>query len=183
MIELVATVTNTEARAQELLAFTSEQESFLSDILSGEEQPKVYLAGNSSLLSTAGNAMYQADMIRLAGGKNAAGSITDDYWSEISYEQLLAWDPDYIILASDATYTVSDVLADQNLALCKAVTEGKVYQIPNKAEAWDSPVPSGILGALWLTSILHPEVVSDTELAELIDEYYETFYDFKYSQN
>ena len=183
MIELIATATNTEARAQELLAFTAEQESFLSDILSGEEQPKVYLAGNSSLLSTAGNAMYQADMIRLAGGKNAAGSITDDYWSEISYEQLLAWDPDYIILASDATYTVSDVLADQNLALCKAVTEGKVYQIPNKAEAWDSPVPSGILGALWLTSILHPEVVSDTELAELIDEYYETFYDFKYSQN
>ena len=177
MIELIATVTNTKARAQELLAFTAEQESFLSDILSGEEQPKVYLAGNSSLLSTAGNAMYQSNMIKLAGGTN------DDYWSEISYEQLLAWDPDYIILASDATYTVSDVLADQNLALCKAVQNGNVYQIPNKAEAWDSPVPSGILGALWLTSILHPEVVSDTELAELIDEYYETFYDFKYSQN
>ena len=183
MIELIAKVTNTEAKAEELLAFTTEQEKFLSDMLEREEKPKVYLAGNSNLLSTAGNAMYQADMIRLAGGKNAAGSVTDNYWAEISYEQLLAWDPDYIILASDATYTVSDVLADPNLALCKAVKEGRVYQIPNKAEAWDSPVPSGILGALWLTSILHPEVVSEAELTELIDEYYETFYGFKYSQN
>ena len=183
MIELIATVTNTKARAEELLAFSAAQETFLAESLAGLEKPTVYLAGNSSLLNTAGNAMYQADMIRLAGGTNAAASVTDTYWAEISYEQLLAWDPDYIILASDATYTVSDVLADPNLALCKAVKNGNVYQIPNKAEAWDSPVPSGILGALWLASILHSDDVSESKCVELIDQYYESFYGFKYSQN
>ena len=54
-------------------------------------------------------------------GKNAADSITDTYWSEISYEQLLAWDPSYIIIASDAEYTVDDIMNDPNLAECTAV--------------------------------------------------------------
>ena len=44
--------------------------------LSGVDAKSVYLAGNSSLLSTAGPAMYQSGLIELAGGKNAASEIT-----------------------------------------------------------------------------------------------------------
>lgn len=183
MIHLIASATNTEDRAQELLDFTSAQETRLTQALADVQTPSVYLAGNSSLLSTAGDAMYQSDMIRLAGGANVASEITDTYWAEISYEQLLDWNPEYIILASDAEYTVDDVLSDPNLADCAAVTEGNVYQMPNKAEAWDSPVPSGILGAVWLSGILHPEECPTAEGEAFIDEYYETFYGFTYSEN
>ena len=183
MINLIAAATNTEERAQQLLSFTSTQENYLGTKLGGTSTPRVYLAGNSSMLSTAGNAMYQADMIRLAGGVNVANEISDSYWVEISYEQLLTWNPDYIILASDATYTVDDVMADPNLKDCAAVINGNVYQLPNKAEAWDSPVPSGILGAVWLASVIHPDLFSDSDCAALIDEYYETFYDFTYSES
>ena len=183
MVYLIAAATNTEEQAEALLAFADEQTAFLTETLAGAEAPTVYLAGNSSLLSTAGDAMYQSDMIRLAGGTNAAAEITDDYWAEISYEQLLAWDPTYIVLASDADYTVEDVLADPNLAGCAAVTAGNVYQMPSKAEAWDSPVPSSILGSVWLANVLHADLFSDADCAALIDEYYETFYDFTYSEN
>lgn len=183
MIHLISAATNTEENAQALQDFTAEQEAFLTATLADSETPSVYLGGNSSFLSTAGNAMYQSDMIRLAGGINAAYEIEDDYWVEIDYEQLLAWNPDYIILASDADYTVEDVLADPNLADCTAVVNGNVYQLPSKAESWDSPVPSGILGSLWLTNILHSDLLSDADCITLIDEYYETFYDFTYSEN
>ena len=183
MINMIAAATNTEDKAAELLGFTAAQEAYLSEILEGRDTPSVYLAGNSSLLSTAGNAMYQSDMIRLAGGVNVAAEIEDTYWVEIDYEQLLTWNPDYIILASDATYTVEDVLADPNLAACAAVASGKVYQMPSKAEAWDSPVPSGIMGALWLANVLHNEVLTDNDCTAKIDEFYETFYDFTYSEN
>ena len=183
MIHMIAAATNTEDKAAQLLNFTAAQESFLADALAGAETPSVYLAGNSSFLSTAGNAMYQSDMIRLAGGVNVAAEIADTYWVEIDYEQLLTWNPEYIILASDAAYTVEDVLADPNLADCAAVANGNVYQLPNKAEAWDSPVPSGILGALWLANVLHNELLTDADCAAKIDEYYETFYDFTYSEN
>ena len=183
MIDFIAAATDTQEKALALQHFVQDQEAYLALALSGAEAPSVYLAGNSSMLSTAGNAMYQADMIRLAGGMNAANSIEDSYWAEISYEQLLSWNPAYIILASDASYSPEDVLADPNLVSCDAVKNQRVYQLPSKAEAWDSPVPSGILGALWLANILHPELVSDETCAEKIDEYYETFYQFTYSEN
>ena len=183
MIHMIAAATDTQDKAAELLAFTMEQEALLRAVMADAEAPGVYLAGNSSMLSTAGDAMYQSDMIRLAGGMNVAAQIEDSYWVEIDYEQLLAWNPDYIILASDASYTVEDVLADPNLAECAAVVNANVYQMPSKAEAWDSPVPSGILGALWLANVLHRDLVTDALCAEKIDEYYETFYNFTYSEN
>jgi iron complex transport system substrate-binding protein len=182
MVTLIGKATNTQAKAAELLGFISAQTDRLSAALANAAKPKVYLAGNSSMLSTAGDAMYQSDMIRLAGGTNVAASITDTYWVETSYEQLLAWNPEYIILASDATYTVDDVLSDPNLADCDAVKNGKVYKMPSKAEAWDSPVPSGILGAVWLSAVLHPEVCTEASVNDIIDTYYETFYGFKYSE-
>lgn len=182
MIRMVGSVTNTLSRAEALIAFLQEQETYLSEILSGADAPTVYLAGNADLLQTAGNAMYQSDMIQLAGGRNAAAHIEDTYWAEIDYEQLLAWDPEYIILASSAKYTVEDVYADPNLVGCKAIVNRNVYQIPNDAESWDSPVPGSILGALWLANILHPSLLTDTNCTAIMDEYYETFYQFTYSE-
>lgn len=183
MTLLIGEATDTQDAAQALLDFTAAQKTRLEAALENAQKPSVYLAGNSSLLSTAGSAMYQSDMIRLAGGENVAAEIADTYWVEISYEQLLTWNPEVIVLASDATYTVEDVLADPNLADCAAVKNAQVYQMPGKAEAWDSPVPSGILGSIWLSGVLHPELFSAEDCAALIDSFYETFYGFTYSEN
>ena len=183
MIQMVAAACNRAEKADTLLTFLAEKESYLNSLLADVDAPKVYLSGNSNFLSTAGSAMYQADMIRLAGGSNVAAQISDAYWAEIDYEQLLAWNPDYIIMASSAKYTVEDVLNDPNLAECSAVKNGNVYQIPADAESWDSPVPSSILGALWLASVLHPEQLTDADCAAIMDEYYETFYQFTYTKN
>ena len=183
MVELVGDAVGAQDRAQELAAFTARETARLEDALADADGPAVYLAGNSSLLSTAGGAMYQSDLIELAGGENAAAGITDAYWANIDYEQLLVWDPDVIVLASDAAYTVDDVLEDPNLSSCTAVVNGAVYQMPNDAEAWDSPVPSGILGAVWLSSVLHPESCPQRESDAVITEFYEEFYGFTYGEN
>lgn len=183
MIRMVATACNRAEKADALLTFLAEKERHLNSLLADVDAPKVYLSGNSNFLSTAGSAMYQADMISLAGGSNVAAQIPDTYWAEIDYEQLLAWNPDYIIMASSAKYTVEDVLNDPNLADCTAVKNGNVYQIPADAESWDSPVPGSILGALWLANVLHPEQLTDTDCAAIMDDYYETFYQFTYRKN
>lgn len=183
MIRIIGEAAGAKTRAQALLDFTNAQEERLEQLLAGADAPSVYLAGNSSLLSTAGSAMYQSDLIRRAGGANAAAEIEDTYWAEIDYEQLLHWNPEYIITASDADYTVEDVLSDPNLKDCAAVTSGNVYQMPGRAEAWDSPVPGGILGTVWLSSILHPDLCPESDSASIIEEYYETFYGFSYSES
>ena len=75
--------------------------------------------------------------------------------TEVSYEQILTWNPDYIVLASDAEYTVESVLADENLAALDAVKNKKVIKLPDTYESWDSPVPASFIGVLWLAAQIH----------------------------
>lgn len=182
MITLISTVTNTKAKADELISYINEQSDMLASKLDSVDKPTVYLAGNSSLLSTAGPSMYQSQMIALTGAVNAAEEITDTYWANISYEQLLSWDPSYIILASDAEYTVEDVLNDPNLKNCTAVKTKQVYAVPGEIEALDSPVPASILASIWLAGILHPDQISADTYTTESDIYYGKFYDIE-SQN
>lgn len=175
---LIGTATNTLPAADSLFQSARDSLSVLEDTLEDAKKPSVYLAGNSSFLSTAGSNMYQSTLIAQAGGINAAAELTDNYWTEISYEQLLAWNPDYIIAASDASYTVDTILNDPNLAECKAVKSGNVYQLPNAIESWDSPVPGSFVGSLWLASILHPDEYPDSQWKETATAFYETFYRF-----
>lgn len=182
MIALLGQATGTQERAEELLSFIAGQRENLETLLAEAEKPRVYLAGNSALLSTAGGNMYQSDMMVLAGGENVAAELSDPYWAEISYEQLLAWNPEYIVLASDASYTVEEVLADPNLTDCTAVKNGNVLQLPGDAEAWDSPVPSGILGSVWLAARLHGDLLPEDQAEEIIASFYETFYGFSYGE-
>lgn len=177
-ITLLGTAVGNTERAQELLSFVDGHLSEMEDAVKDAERPRVYLSGNSSFLLTAGPAMYQNSLIVNAGGENVANDLTDTYWAEISYEQLLAWDPEYIILASGASYTVEDVLADENLKNCQAVKAGQVYQMPDEIECFDSPVPASVLGNLWLASILHPDEYPSTEYEQAQKEFYETFYGF-----
>lgn len=177
MLSLLAQATDSMVAMNAYNQFLTQQQNLLGTI-SGNK-PTVYLAGNSGLLSTAGANMYQNDMIAQAGGVNVAETITDSNWANISYEQLLAWNPEYIILASDATYTVEDVMTDANLASCRAVVNGKVFHLPGTVEAWDSPVPSCILGSLWVASVLHADVVSPDAFTAAANEFYSAFYGFE----
>lgn len=177
-IDMISTAANVVEKGQKLESWISDSLSGLKDSLDGAETPSVYLAGNSALLQTAGPEMYQSTLIENAGGVNAASDITDTYWADTSYEQILSWNPDYIILAADADYDADSVLKDSALADCTAVKEGHVAQIPSDIESLDSPVPASFLGSYYVASILHPEVVTEEDFAAAEKDFYETFYGF-----
>ena len=99
-------------------------------------------------------------------------------WANVSYEQILAWNPDYIVIAADATYTVEDILNDANLAGCNAVKNKNVVKLPNDIEAWDSPVPGSFLGSIYIASVLHPEKVTKDFYETCVTKFYESFYGF-----
>ncbi len=179
MLTLIAKACGVEEKADKLLKYYDEQENQLADLLKDEEAPRVYLGGNSSYLTTAPGAMYQSDLIRLAGGVNVAEDLEGDYWTEVSYETILAADPEVIILPSKADYTVEDVLGDAQLQGVTAVKNGAVYQMPNTIEEWDSPIPSGILGVLWMASVLHGDVYTAEEFKQDVTAFYNDFYGFE----
>lgn len=187
MFALIGTATNTVEAADALAdSYTSHMEEVetLTAGMAEEEKPVVYICGSSSYLTTAPADMYQASLITAAGGINAGDALEGNAWVEISYEQLLTMDPDIIVTptnnfaTSTPEYTVEDILADPQLSEVTAVKNGAVYQMPVGFEAWDSPVPSGILGTLWMLKTLHPELYSGDAFVADAQEFYQTFYGF-----
>ena len=175
-LDLLGQATGSSERAHALMDYNAETEDEMAELLADAEKPSVYLAGNSSYLSTAGSKMYQNTLIELGGGENVAAELEDDYWADISYEQLLAWNPDVIVIAADADYTKEDLLADSQLAGLTAVQNGAVYALPSSFEAWDSPVPSGVLGIRWMASALHGDLYSLEQFRQDAADFYKEFY-------
>lgn len=177
-ITLAGKITNTYGRAT---ALNNSIDTFLTSTkneVADEKAPSVYLAGNSSVLSTAGRHMYQDTLLTNAGGKNVASELTDTYWANVSYEQILAWNPEYIIIAADASYSVDDVLNDANLANCTAIKNKNVVKLPNDIEAWDSPVPGSFLGSIYIAHILYPDKITKDFYESCVTEFYKNFYGF-----
>ncbi len=178
-IEMLGAITNSVERANELIAVSENALLELSETLEGVQTPTVYLGGNSDLLSTAGALMYQNDLITNAAATNVAQEIEDTYWATVSYEQLLAYDPEYIIIAPAAKYTVDDVLSDNAIADLTAVQNKAVYKMPNVFEAWDSPVPSSYLGSLWIASVIHQDVYTADDFEQNVLSFYQDFYNYQ----
>lgn len=178
-ITMIGRATNREERAEELIRYYDEKTSEIEDLVSGRERESVYLAGNKSYLSTTSNKMYQHTLIETAGGDNVTGDIDDTYWVEISYEQLLDYNPDIIIGAPGASYTKEEIIGDKSLQGLSAIENERVYIMPDSFESWDSPVPSSILGTMWLTSVLHEDAYSMDEFQEDAYDFYEKFYNIE----
>ncbi len=175
-IQLLGAAVGAEEQTQALLNYNQQTQEFLTKTLSNVEPPKVYLAGNSSYLSTAGGAMYQNALLELGGGENVAAELEDRYWVEVSYEQLLAWNPEVIIMASDAAYTKEELCADPQLAQLDAVQNGRVYAMPSTVESWDSPVPSALVGSRWVASVLHKKAYDFAQFQQDASDFYQQFY-------
>ena len=176
MLQLMGTALGLEDRAEALASYYQEQLDRMAELTQDAGAPVVYMGSNSSFLATAPASMYQSTLIRQAGGVNAGDSLEGDYWTEVSYEDVLAMAPQVIVLPAGAEYTVQDVAEDPQLSALPAVQNGAVYQMPGGIEEWDSPVPSGILGTMWMTSVLHPDVYPFEEFVADAQDFYQTFY-------
>ncbi len=181
MLALIGKACGAEEKAQQLAAYYKDKQEQIRRLTEGADKPLVYIAGNSSYRNTAPAAMYQSDMIAAAGGENAAvrQGIEGDYWVEVSYETILAMNPEIIIIPCGAAYTADDVMNDAELASVDAVKNQKIYMMPQEIEEWDSPIPAGILGILWTASVLHPDLYGQEQLIKDVTEFYRTFYGFE----
>jgi len=176
MIALVGNAAGVPERAAQLIDYCRQSMAHTEKLAKGVPgKPGIYMAGVSSYLSAAPVGMYQSALTRLAGGTNAA-DIESNGWMEISYEQLLGLNPDIIILPAEAGYGKDDIMGDAQLASLDAVKNGMIFKMPGSIEAWDSPLPSSILGARWLLSVLHGELFSPEELRAEAAAFYNEFY-------
>ena len=145
-----------------------------------EEKKSVYFA-NSDLFDTVGKNMLQTSMIELAGGINPAKEVKDGF-IKTSLEELMNWNPDYIIISQYYSGTIEVLLNRPELQALKAVKNKNIYRFPSKVEPWDFPSPSSYLGIVWLAKKLYPEKYTDLDIEQVVEKYYDTLYDKSYSE-
>ncbi len=149
--------------------------------LNDENKPVVYLCG-SSFLSTHAQEVYQNDLIKLAGGKNAAGEIKGGK-VDISPEQLITWNPDIILAAQYTTEVkLEDILTDKRWQKIDAVMNKKVFWFPSNITPWDYPSAESILGIKWLAQKLHPELFEDIDMSKEANDFYRKFYGITFDE-
>jgi iron complex transport system substrate-binding protein len=88
------------------------------------------------------------------------------------------WNPDVIIVPPYGGATVEAITESEEWQILDAVKEGRVYQMPKVVVPWDTPAPDSILGIVWLTEKLHPDLVI-VNCAEEADYFYRTFYAYE----
>ncbi len=177
-VALIGQAAGVPERSGQLLDYYREKLDYIESLSEKPDKPVVYLAGNSSYLTCAPGGMYQSSLITAAGGVNAGAGLPGAGWAQVSYEQILSMDPEYIFLPSEKSYAVTDILNDEQLRPVSAVRAGRVFAMPSAFEPWDSPVPSGILGTLWALHILREEEYPEEEFVRDAVSFYETFYHF-----
>ncbi len=191
MFTLIGTATNTVKQAEKLISYYNTKLSAVTELtrdIPDDEKPVVYLGSTGDILRTAPREMYQASLITTAGGKNAGDVLEGSSWTDIDNETFLTMNPDIIVIPTDnfavssPDYTAEDVMNNPTFSDVTAVKNSAVYQMPVGYEAWDSPVPSGILGTLWMLKTLHPELYPAEQFAADVNEFYTVFYGFSVNE-
>ena len=143
--------------------------------ISGDDRPRtLYFMNYLSRLRVAGGKSYNNFYINLAGGQNVASEL--GMFVEVGFEQVIAWDPEVILLNGfEAKLSPQDVYDNELLADISAVKNRRVYKMPLGGYRWDPPNQESPLTWLWLSMILHPDKFN-WDLAERIDRNYQLIY-------
>lgn len=146
-----------------------------------EKRPKVLFCGPKSIYTVATGEMLQSAIVEMAGGRNAAKDVKG-FWAEVSPEQIVNWNPDYIFLGSSKdTYSIDKLLSDPAFRLVSAFKDKNIYEFPSNIGWWDYPAPHCVLGIAWTAKTLHPDLFKDMDLKQLADEFYTKFLGYSFT--
>jgi iron complex transport system substrate-binding protein len=179
-----------QERAEELAQYSDEviaQAQEKAAQIAEADRVTIYYAEGAKGLYTDPEGSTHTEVFTLVGAHNVADvELQQGYgMSPVSLEQVIAWDPEFVFVASDPAgeMNVYDQITNGgDWSTIQAVEDGHVYQIPHGPFDWlDRPYSvARILGIQWVGSLLYPEVW-DIDIRETTKEFYEFFYHYELS--
>ena len=151
--------------------------------LKEEDLPTVYWGNTwgenvlSSYVIT--NRAYE---IRLAGGKLLGPTIGSNF-PEVTAEQLIEWDPQYILVdnhGNNPDGVIVSVMLDSKFQNLTAVKNNDLHRIPAGVFFLDKGSTTALM-TLWLATIIQPELFSDISMLDELKDYYKEFYRYDLS--
>lgn len=168
-----------EERAEELAQFCERIYTRTQRIMESVGDNKVkglYILGENGLNVLARDS-YHAELIDMLMDNQAVveNPLSKGTGNEVSMEQIMLWDPDFILFAPDSMF--SKVQDDPSFSLLTAVSTGRYLEVPEGPHNFMGMPPSvqRYLGMIWLTAQLYPEYCDYDMKADIL-EYYRLFY-------
>ena len=159
-IQLVGQATGAETEAEALVSELRGRIAVVTE-KAGEAKERVRVfceidATDPSKPWASGPGSFMDAMIRLSGGTNVAAGA-DSPWPQLSAEEIIAKDPDIIILAdSEYGVTAESVGERPGWDVITAVKEGAIYDIDD--DLISRPGPRIVDGLETVAKIIHPEL-------------------------
>ena len=166
-----------ENEAEELAAYCEKVYDRTMAIADAVEKVDLLYVAGAEGLNVIARDSYHSELIDLLSNNLAVVDEPSSKGSgnEVDMEQLMNWNPDYIIFAPDSIYdTVAD---DPNWQTMTAIQSGQYYKVPAEPYNWLGFPPSvqRLLGMMWMAKLLYPDA-ADYDLFEEVAEYYKLFY-------
>lgn len=181
MLRITGLITGTEERAEELISYAGEKTEDITEITSEipeSEKPKVYCISGCSGVAEITKTWGRYDPINIAGGINVAEEyVTSSGSVMVSKEQILAWNPDIILIhgvSPPHAISIEDVLSDPDLQTVNAVKNRDVQYTKGYAIGWDPA--TGLAECYYMAKLFHPDLFEDLDEEEIGDEILEEFY-------
>lgn len=168
-----------EEKGEELAVYCEKVYERTLSVMDQAKDQKVnslYILGEEGLNVIAASSYHSELMDLITNNLAVVGNpLSKGTGNEVTMEQLMLWDPDFIIFGPGSIY--SEVSEMETWNQMKAVQTKNYVEVPEVPHNWMSmpPAVQRYLGLLWLPYVLYPEYC-DYEIKEEIFEYYRLFY-------
>lgn len=144
-----------------------------------DRRPRVLHVASINPLKVDGGDTLIDDWIKIAGGRNAATGLKGNM-QIVSAEQVLAWQPDVLILAAGAG-NLEQAAQAPLLQQLTAVKNQRVLRNPAGVFPWDRYGTEVALQIQWAAQQLHPELFRDLDMTAKTVDFYRHFFDYALS--
>lgn len=142
-----------------------------------EERTRVYWAMGELGLNTNAVGSFHSELLDYIPVTNVAEVEVANRGggSEVSMEQIILWDPDYILI--DTLALAGEILDDPAWQSLPAIKEGRYLVVPTQPYGFLANPPSinRYLGMRWLGSLLYPELYT-AETEDEVRDFFSLFY-------
>ncbi len=175
-----------EERAQAYADYFDEKLKTVTDVTSqipDSERPSVYYAG-IDILTTYGKYSDISEVIEAAGGRSVTADLDAGNHTQINFEQLASWNPDYIFIdhgSMNDRETVEEIkettAGNEKYAAISAVKNDQIYLTPSGVFYWDMGLQK-ILLVMYMAKTIHPEEFAGLDMEQEVMDFYSEFYGY-----
>lgn len=183
-MRMAAEITGQTAKLEQLFAWRDRVAGQMTQGLEQAKAPQspriLHLRSAKSKLTATGETSYQNVFIEMVGGQNVAAGLGVE--AEVNVEQILAWDPDMIILsAAETDAGLEAIYDDPILSQLRAAKDHRIYKTPAGGYVWDSASHESPFTWMWLANLAQPEIFS-FDLRQELKEGFALLYGYELSE-